>query len=548
MFRWSRKLRVVALATASLGWSAAACHAHFPWLATDDEGRVVLFFGESHHDRQYKLPDALANARVEVRRIGQRPLNVKMANVEEDGFVGRRSADALAKGSPLHAIVRYGIYNGMLLDYYAKGLTAVEPAEWEQTAKLQMLKLNATPRLKGDKIELAVRWEGKPLPGVEATMIDSDSSPTEVKTDADGVATFETPGDGVVGFLVGRTDMKASGKLDEHAYASAMQYATVTVLLKKSATTAAGASASNALPSLPEPLTSFGGAVCDGWLYVYGGHTGTEHDHSRDNLSAHFRRVRLDGSGQWEELPMQTPLQGLPLVAHAGKLYRVGGMNARNAAKEKEDMHSVREFACYDPASGQWSEMPPLPEPRSSHDAVVIGDKLYVVGGWTLSGDRSGEWLDTAWAFDLKNPKGSWTAVASPPFKRRALAVAGSAEQLVALGGMDDSADPSRRVDALDLASNKWRRLPDLPEQDMGGFGASAWSLGRQLYVSGADGIVLRLADDESKWKSVGKLDRPRFFHRLLPGDEGALLAVAGASMDDGHLADIERFATSSQN
>ena len=32
----------------------------------------------------------------------------------------------------------------------------------------------------------------------------------------------------------------------------------------------------------------------------------------------------------------------------------------------------------------------PLPEARSSHDAVVIGDKLYVVGGWTLSGDRKG--------------------------------------------------------------------------------------------------------------------------------------------------------------
>jgi N-acetylneuraminic acid mutarotase len=223
-------------------------------------------------------------------------------------------------------------------------------------------------------------------------------------------------------------------------------------------------------------------------------------------------------------------------------------MNARNAAKEKQDMHSVAEFACYDPAMGKWTELPPLPEPRSSHDAVVTGDKLYVVGGWTLSGEKTGQWLDTAWSFDLKSQKGNWTAVANPTFKRRALAVAGAAEQLVALGGMDDAQAPSCRVDALDLAANKWRRLPDLPEQDMRGFGVSAWSLGGQIYVSGADGIVLRLADDESKWESVGKLDRPRFFHRLLPADNASLLAVAGASMDDGHLADIERFAPSSQN
>jgi hypothetical protein len=113
---------------------------------------------------------------------------------------------------------------------------------------------------------------------------------------------------------------------------------------------------------------------------------------------------------------------------------------------------------------------------------------------------------------------------------------------------MDDSAEVSERVDALDLSTNAWRRLPDLPAQEMGGFGASAWRLGRRLYVSGADGVVYRLAEDESAWESVGQLDRPRFFHRLLPGDEGALLAVAGASTDDGHLADIERFAPRGQN
>jgi N-acetylneuraminic acid mutarotase len=559
MLSRSALLRVVARSAVSLAWSAP-CRAHFPWLATDDDGRAILFFGESQHDREYKLPAALAEAQVQARPSGQKPVDVEMAKVEEDGFVGRRSAEAAPKGSPLQAVVRYGIYNGMLLDYYAKGLTTVVPAEWEKTGKSKELKLNATPRLKGNKIELVVHWDGKPLAGAKATMIDAASTPTEAETNAEGVATFETPGDGLVGFLVGQTNMKDSGKLGENSYNSSMQYATVTVMLNKSQPAAADAAAATALPSLPEPVASFGGAVCDGWLYVYGGHIGTEHDHSRDNLSTHFRRVRLDGGDQWEELPMQTPLQGLPLVAYEGKLYRVGGVNARNAFDEKEDMHSVAEFACYDPSASKWTEMPPLPEPRSSHDAVVIGDVLYVVGGWTLSGDSSsGKWLETAWSFDLTDAKGQWRPVANPPFKRRALAVAGSKDQLVVLGGMEPrgkssasgghgSAKVSWRADALDLATNQWRSLPDLPGEEMGGFGVSAWSLGGQLYVSGADGVVHRLADDGSAWESAGKLDRPRFFHRLLPDDEGALLAVAGASMDDGHLADIERFAPHRQN
>src|SRR6185312_1219303 len=141
------------------------------------------------------------------------------------------------------------------------------------------------------------------------------------------------------------------------------------------------------LPPLPEPVASFGAVVADGWLYVYGGHTGEEHEHSAANLSAHFRRIQLDGGEEWQDLPMQTHLQGLPLVAHGGKIYRVGGLNNRNATKkDAADPHSTDEFAEYDPVTNKWSALTPLPAARSSHNAAVIGDRLYVVGGWKLDG------------------------------------------------------------------------------------------------------------------------------------------------------------------
>ncbi len=192
--------------------------------------------------------------------------------------------------------------------------------------------------------------------------------------------------------------------------------------------------------------------------------------------------------------------------------------------------------------------MPPLPEPRSSHDAVVIGDALYVVGGWTLDGGRDGQWLPTAWSFDLSKPGAKWQPIAAPTFKRRALAVAAWDGKLVTLGGMDEDAKVSKSVFALDLAKNEWTALADLPGGKMRGFGVSAWDLAGGLFVSGAEGVVYRLADDGARWEEAGKLQQPRFFHRLLPGNGATLLAVAGASFSDGHLANIEQFAPPRHN
>jgi len=79
-------------------------------------------------------------------------------------------------------------------------------------------------------------------------------------------------------------------------------------------------------PPLPQAVSSFGAAVSDGWLYVYGGHRSKTHDYSTDAVLGTFYRVRLSAPGKWEKLPDGEPLQGLAVVAHAGKIYRIGGM------------------------------------------------------------------------------------------------------------------------------------------------------------------------------------------------------------------------------
>ena len=288
---------------------------------------------------------------------------------------------------------------------------------------------------------------------------------------------------------------------------------------------------------LPEPLASFGAVTHDGWIYVYSGHIGTAHDHSKDNLSKSFSRRRVEG-GAWESLPMETPLQGLALVAHGGHVYRVGGMTAHNAADEDPALFSTDSFAQFDPETKTWTQLAPLPEGRSSHDAVVIDSKLYVVGGWKLAGDDHGEWQAETLVYDFSQPESGWQSV-TQPFQRRALAVSHHHGKLVVIGGMNADDEVDRSVNIFDPSTGEWVDGPTFPGEGMNGFGASAWNNGRGLLASGSSGVVYRLSEDASAWQEVGKLRTARFFHQFVPASENALLVLGGASRK-GHLNEIE--------
>src|SRR5687768_11665972 len=76
------------------------------------------------------------------------------------------------------------------------------------------------------------------------------------------------------------------------------------------------------LPPLEKPVTSFGAAVVDGWLYVGGGHLGAPHEYTGDLQSRQLVRLNLKQPSKWEivgEIPRRT---GLAMVGHGGKLYR----------------------------------------------------------------------------------------------------------------------------------------------------------------------------------------------------------------------------------
>jgi N-acetylneuraminic acid mutarotase len=295
------------------------------------------------------------------------------------------------------------------------------------------------------------------------------------------------------------------------------------------------------LPELPEELTSFGAAIAGDTLYVYGGHTGNAHSYSISEQSNRLWSLDLDADdARWQKRASGPRLQGLALVPWNDSVVRIGGFTAANKEGEDHDLRSQASVALYDPDTEKWGSLPDLPEPRSSLDAAVLGDHVYVFGGWHLAGDSDvSQWHQTAWKLDLNDPQAGWQALAEPPFQRRALSVAAFDGKLYVIGGMRPEGGPTTRVDVYDPASDRWSKAPALPGRGMSGFGSAAFAAGDRLYVSTMDGFVHRLAEDGQSWTTVAKTDPARFFHRMLPA-EGVLLMVGGANMEIGKFTHID--------
>lgn len=294
------------------------------------------------------------------------------------------------------------------------------------------------------------------------------------------------------------------------------------------------------LPPLPDAVTSFGAAVVGDTLYVYGGHTGGAHAYSHDKQAKTLLCLNLNAPKSWSDSGEGPGLQGLALVAHGGKLYRLGGFTAKNAAGEEHNLWSQDEVASYDPSTQSWKSLPPLPEPRSSFDAAVLGDKIYVIGGWQLRGEEESIWHKTAYELDLSAASPEWKAIAEAPFQRRALSVAAHDGKIYAIGGMQQEGGITTRVDVYDPTSGTWSVAPKLHGKGMDGFGSSAFAVGGRLYVSTLGGTLQRLAADGRAWEIVQELEPGRFFHRMLPWRNDRLLLIGGANMSIGKFDDIE--------
>ncbi len=89
------------------------------WLDVSEEAYPQLFFAENPTDRDYHLPDSIAEAEVYQTNIDAPPKKMVMEQLEEEGFVGLEAEDPIEPRGVIRCAVQYGIYGGSLLNYDA---------------------------------------------------------------------------------------------------------------------------------------------------------------------------------------------------------------------------------------------------------------------------------------------------------------------------------------------------------------------------------------------------------------------------------------------
>jgi N-acetylneuraminic acid mutarotase len=151
---------------------------------------------------------------------------------------------------------------------------------------------------------------------------------------------------------------------------------------------------------------------------------------------------------QWDRAPnLPAPRGGHAAVLLNNKIHVVGGGNSRSTIAD----HSV-----FDPAANRWSERAPLPRPLGSPAAVVFGGKLYAIGG--RSGPR--DFGDVS-IYDPASD--SWSV--GPSIEPRGTSGAVAFQDAICLIGGESQAKRKVLADVLRLpaGSSTWQPTLGLP-------------------------------------------------------------------------------------
>ena len=530
--------------------------AHMPWLASDDDGHAIMWFGESPADRTYHLPPPIAKIQLTSEGIDQ-PLATTL--VDSDSLVGIRSDSKIDAQRELVGAVSYGLYHGTKLTYHVEHLPNQDRSTWPTDRREDTAYQTVITPSEGGGVSVMVLADGKPVRDVEVKLFCQEGhEEATAKTDIAGIVVFPKKAiqPGLNSVMANINNQDAKGEYDGQEYSSTTDILTATFIepsddqaitkpSKKTISVDPNSGVSiddSGLPELPEELTSFGATITGNQLYVYGGHTGSAHSYSVDEQSNRLWSLDLSAKdAKWQSHASGPSLQGLALVSRGDQIIRIGGFTAVNKLGEDHNLQSQASVARYDIASDTWIDLPPLPEPRSSLDAAIVGDTVYVVGGWKLDGDSDeSQWHTTAWSLNLVDANATWKPIARPPFQRRAISAAAYDGKLFVIGGMTSKSKPTTRVDIYDPVTDSWSLGKPVPGSGMSGFGSASFATGGQLYVSTMDGFLHRWNSSTNDWDTIAKSDPARFFHRMLPISDSGLLLVGGANMEIGKFTQID--------
>ncbi|HPQ70443.1 MAG TPA: kelch repeat-containing protein [bacterium] len=225
--------------------------------------------------------------------------------------------------------------------------------------------------------------------------------------------------------------------------------------------------------ALPEARLGAAVGVIDERIYLAGGYAYTP------SASRYLNRLDMfdPQTGEWTALsPMPTARSLAAGVVSDGMFYVLAGRN-----DEGKSMQTLAVVERYDPATDEWTSLPSLAVAREASAATTAGNAILLGGGWT--GTITG-YLAAVLIYDPLTGETSATDLSEP---RCSLAAATLWNRYaVFAGGYLDAWPPFREaVDVFDATNAQWLAIADLPD-GRGGLGLVVAD-GRLFALGGGD-------------------------------------------------------------
>jgi N-acetylneuraminic acid mutarotase len=174
----------------------------------------------------------------------------------------------------------------------------------------------------------------------------------------------------------------------------------------------------------------------------------------------------------WRTLDsMPTARQHIDCGVVDNKIYVIGGITSFTNITKKNEM--------YDPETNSWSTMAPIPTLRNNPAIVTKDSLIYVIGG---AGSEKSIWTTIA-TVECYNPKtDEWTTKADLPFALFKPGAVVVNNKIIVLGGQDPSGKSVSSVLIYDIESDSWEKTTPLPQINC--FAGYA-TVGNKIYMIG---------------------------------------------------------------
>lgn len=250
------------------------------------------------------------------------------------------------------------------------------------------------------------------------------------------------------------------------------------------------------------------------------------------------RHIRLDpATGLWADAAaLPAPRHHPNLISFQDRLLAIGGFQA-----ESEQAVWVMQSGIWAFDGEGWTDAPSLPQPNGESVSGVVNNHLHVCGGRKPDGDANARWndhRDIADHFMLTGLDDAWGSAAPLPTPRNSAAAAMIGASWHVVGGRTVSGGNTPAHEVYDASEDRWRTAAPMPQ---GQAGLAAATVAGRLYAFGGEyfdngGGVYPEAwaydPDADAWTPVPDMPHPR--HGLGAVAIGDEIYVIGGALEAG--------------